>query len=237
MTLHVQEWGSGDRVAVLIHGLGNSSDSWWRVGPALAEHGYRVVAVDLPGHGRSAPLAAYDTEVLAAAVVASVPREPALAIGHSLGGLVLAHAVSELRPEIAVYEDPAFVVSPDPAVAEHFRRQKRWGIADFEREHPRWEDTSLRHKLAALAAWDATTVDHFGSFAPAPVATAVVPSVIVLADPSRLVPPPFADTLSGRGFAVDVVPGSGHVIHLDDHDGFLAALTRHGVIGAVRARP
>lgn len=230
MALHVQEWGAGDRVAVLIHGLGNSSDSWWRVGPALADNGYRVVAVDLPGHGKSEPLAAYSAEALASAVVASVPRNPALAIGHSLGGLVLAHAVAELRPGIAVYEDPAFVVSSDPVVAEGFRSQKAWGIDDLEREHPRWDDASRRHKLDALTAWDPTIVDHLGAFTSAPVDAPVVPSVLVLADPSRLIPPPFAEVLATRGFTVDVVPGAGHVIHLDDHNGFLAALARHGIV-------
>nr|BFE86321.1 hypothetical protein GCM10020093_089220 [Planobispora longispora] len=53
MRLNTCEWGSGDRVAVLIHGIMASSRCWWRVGPALAERGYRVVAVDLPGHGGS----------------------------------------------------------------------------------------------------------------------------------------------------------------------------------------
>jgi pimeloyl-ACP methyl ester carboxylesterase len=232
MTLHVQEWGTGDRIAVLIHGLGNSSDSWWRVGPALADHGYRVLAVDLPGHGKSAPLDAYTSEALAAAVLAAVPHRPALAIGHSLGGHVLAHAVAELAPEIAVYEDPAFVTTPDPAVAAHFRAQKSWGRTEVARENPRWDEGSVGRKVAALEAWDPTIVDHLGGFVAAPVDTAEVPSVLVLADPSALVPPPFADLLAARGFVVDVVPDSGHVIHLDDHDGFLAALARHGVASA-----
>ncbi|MFF0813606.1 alpha/beta fold hydrolase [Rhodococcus sp. NPDC003318] len=230
MTLHVQEWGTGTRVAVLIHGLGNSRDSWWQVGPALADHGYRVLAVDLPGHGSSAPLDHYSSEVLAASVVTSVPHRPALAIGHSLGGLVLAHAVAQLQPEVAVYEDPAFSPSPDPRVAERFRAQKSWTIADLEREHPRWNERSLRNKLDALAAWDPTIVDDFGSFSAAPVDTAAVPSVLVLADPSHLVPPAHADDLAGRGFGIEVVPGSGHVIHLDDHAGFLDALARRGIV-------
>jgi pimeloyl-ACP methyl ester carboxylesterase len=40
-------------VALLIHGVTSSSRTWWRVGPALAARGYRVLAVDLRGHGAS----------------------------------------------------------------------------------------------------------------------------------------------------------------------------------------
>ena len=53
MKLHTREWGAGHRVAVLLHGTMADSRAWWQVGPALAGRGYRVIAVDLPGHGRS----------------------------------------------------------------------------------------------------------------------------------------------------------------------------------------
>ena len=53
MELHVREWGHGDRVAVLLPGMMGSSDSWWRVAPTLADRGYHVLAIDLPGHGLS----------------------------------------------------------------------------------------------------------------------------------------------------------------------------------------
>lgn len=53
MQLHTREWGTGDRTALLVHGIMSDSRTWRRVGPALAERGYRVLAVDLRGHGRS----------------------------------------------------------------------------------------------------------------------------------------------------------------------------------------
>jgi len=43
----------GKPVVVLIHGLGDEADTWRHVFPALADAGYRVLAVDLPGFGRS----------------------------------------------------------------------------------------------------------------------------------------------------------------------------------------
>ena len=47
-------WGDPTaRPTVLIHGVTASARIWWRVGPALAATGRRVVAPDLPGHGRT----------------------------------------------------------------------------------------------------------------------------------------------------------------------------------------
>ena len=42
--------GDGDRVIVLLHGLGISADTWARNIDVLAEN-FRVIAPDLPGHG------------------------------------------------------------------------------------------------------------------------------------------------------------------------------------------
>ena len=47
------EYGAGDRVLVLIHGLLMNRHMFDRLGPALATQGNRVIAVDLLGHGRS----------------------------------------------------------------------------------------------------------------------------------------------------------------------------------------
>ncbi|MDQ4036621.1 MAG: alpha/beta hydrolase, partial [Chloroflexota bacterium] len=47
--------------------------TWWRVGPALAEHGWRVIAVDQRGHGRSPPIDGVATaESMAAALAATL---------------------------------------------------------------------------------------------------------------------------------------------------------------------
>ncbi len=99
MRLHVQRSGSGAPPIVFIHGLG-SSTSTWDACMALLQERHEVVAVDLLGHGQSpvpedqslytrdAALADLD-EVLASL------SEPAVLVGHSLGGyLALAHAAT-----------------------------------------------------------------------------------------------------------------------------------------------
>jgi pimeloyl-ACP methyl ester carboxylesterase len=47
------EYGAGERPLVLIHGLLMNRRMFDRLGPAMAERGNRVIAVDLLGHGRS----------------------------------------------------------------------------------------------------------------------------------------------------------------------------------------
>jgi pimeloyl-ACP methyl ester carboxylesterase len=93
--------GSGKPV-VLVHGLAGSAANWVELLPELAER-YRVLAVDLPGHGGSAPPpAAASVTDFAEAVAAEMEREqvsPALLVGHSFGGLV-ALRLAQLRPEL-----------------------------------------------------------------------------------------------------------------------------------------
>jgi pimeloyl-ACP methyl ester carboxylesterase len=48
-----EEYGAGERPLVLIHGLLMNRRMFDRLGPAMAERGNRVIAVDLLGHGRS----------------------------------------------------------------------------------------------------------------------------------------------------------------------------------------
>ena len=51
-TIRYREAGEGPPV-VLVHGLGLSADFWWRNGPPLAAEGYRILAPDLPGFGKT----------------------------------------------------------------------------------------------------------------------------------------------------------------------------------------
>ena len=82
--------GDGPPV-VLVHGLGGTIENWRAIAPPLAAH-HRVVVPDLPGHGRSAPLAeARHVDALAEAVLGIADAEQihgAVWVGHSLGGVV-----------------------------------------------------------------------------------------------------------------------------------------------------
>ena len=93
--------GSGDAV-MLVHGLGGAATNWVELLPGLLER-YRVLVLDLPGHGGSGPLRrGAGMSDFADAVASVIEREgasPALVVGHSFGGqaaLRLAHR----RPEL-----------------------------------------------------------------------------------------------------------------------------------------
>jgi pimeloyl-ACP methyl ester carboxylesterase len=125
LVLAREEWGVGDNVAVLLHGTGGSSRSWWQVGPELARHGYRVLAIDLPGHGRSAPDLAATPESFVDALARAVPESAQLAIGHSMGGSVLARAVADgsITPAGAVYVEAPFATAPLIVNRDELRRR------------------------------------------------------------------------------------------------------------------
>ena len=92
-----------------------SAAIWWRVGPALAATGRRVVAVDLPGHGRTGHWTGRQRfRETAADLAAFDPRRPGSTeptlqvIGHSWGAMVAAALpVAGLRPGHARAAGPA----------------------------------------------------------------------------------------------------------------------------------
>jgi pimeloyl-ACP methyl ester carboxylesterase len=105
--LHYLDYTAGHRRSenafVLAHGLGGRWQHWSQNIPALGQRG-RVIAVDLPGFGRSRPPPGrYSIEAFADAI-AELCRElrlpPAVFIGHSLGG-PLAMRFATRHPDLA----------------------------------------------------------------------------------------------------------------------------------------
>ncbi|GJF02451.1 MULTISPECIES: alpha/beta fold hydrolase [Pseudonocardia] len=90
--VHYVDYGGRDGAAlVLVHGLGGSHLNWDLVAPTLALS-HRVVAVDLPGFGLSAPggrLATVAANVrLLERFVDAVVGGPVVVIGNSMGGMI-----------------------------------------------------------------------------------------------------------------------------------------------------
>lgn len=226
MKLHTREWGVGDRIAVLVHGIMSDHRTWRRAGPALAGRGYRVIAVDLRGHGVSGR-GTYSPESWAEDLVETLPVGSEVAIGHSLGGTALALAVERLAPSRAVYCDPAWALKQEdsigPSVFTAFKDATRDVITA---RNPRWDEAEVDVELATLAAWDPESAHGvFGVHAiDRTPAQPVVPSMVLVADPSPLVSPVMKRELTKHGFEVRTVYGAGHTIHRDDFDGFMKAL-------------
>jgi pimeloyl-ACP methyl ester carboxylesterase len=97
--LAADEWGEGSALPVLLlHGAGQTRHSWRATGSTLAAEGWRVIALDLRGHGDSerSPAGDYRLDDFAADVAAvsrALPTPPVL-VGASLGGLAALAAVA-----------------------------------------------------------------------------------------------------------------------------------------------
>jgi pimeloyl-ACP methyl ester carboxylesterase len=99
-SLFFRDEGKGDAV-VLLHGYLESSGIWNGFGELLAKQ-YRVISMDLPGHGKSSPVCENQTiEIMADTVNAVLDHLEigrAVIIGHSMGGYVTL-AFAEIFPE------------------------------------------------------------------------------------------------------------------------------------------
>lgn len=91
MRLHYTVSGSGPVTVVLTHGLAAAGETWSGIVERLAPH-YRVLTWDLRGHGRSwAPEGACSVADLArdlATILDHAGVESAVVLGHSAGGVV-----------------------------------------------------------------------------------------------------------------------------------------------------
>lgn len=223
MRLHVRQWGTGSRVAVLIHGAMADSRTWWRVAPALAEQGYRVLAPDLRGHGRS-PRGGYAPGTWGEGLAESLPAGVDVAIGHSLGGQALATVIEQVMPARAVYYEPAWRLDGDPATAQRFSARKQADARQIRADHPDWGEDDVQMELRMLQRWDAQTVEALttaGDYTPARPA---VPSLVLVADPSTMVPPEMVAQIRAREFEVRDLDSDDHSAHRRDPDRFLASL-------------
>jgi 3-oxoadipate enol-lactonase len=94
---------AGDPTApamVLLHGLGEQAAGWEPVAPRLAET-FRVLALDLRGHGASDRPGVYSYELMRDDVIGvldALELPEVVLVGHSMGGVV-AYLVAAARPE------------------------------------------------------------------------------------------------------------------------------------------
>ena len=96
-TLYVKDWGAGEPV-ILLSGWPLSADSWDDQAMVIAGSGYRVIAYDRRGFGRSSqPWGGYDYDTLAddlASVIQQTGAENATVVGFSMGGGEVARYMS-----------------------------------------------------------------------------------------------------------------------------------------------
>ncbi|MBV6477249.1 MAG: alpha/beta hydrolase [Rhodocyclaceae bacterium] len=88
---------------VFIHGAENDHSVWGLQSRWFAHHGFCVLAVDLPGHGRSAGPLLASVEALADWIVALLDAagvQEATLVGHSMGSLAALETASRYRERV-----------------------------------------------------------------------------------------------------------------------------------------
>ena len=216
MRLHVVCNGvrAEDRPAlVFIHGMGSSSATWSACMELLSSR-FHVVAIDLLGHGGS-PVPEDPAEYNRDATLADLDEllatlEPAILVGHSLGGyLALAHAAT--RPGVAhgivvLNTGPGF---RDPEKRNQWNERSRRNAARFG-VPVQAAELNLQH--------DSVVMDHLADIA--------VPTLVLAGDLDR---PEFQ--ASGQymerkmpNCRFVVVSGGEHAMHEETHAAQVADL-------------
>jgi len=213
---------------VLVHGLGCSTDYWVRNGAWLAAAGYRVLAPDLPGFGRTeGPRAGLSVaqQAYAVSVFAEALRlGPAAYLGHSLS----CQTVLELA-----CTEPARVSALILAAPTGDRRKKRLvrEAVGFLRDIPR-EPPSLvpivadAYLRAGLLRWGRTWLagKRHDAFAAAEGVRA--PTMVLIGERDPVVSARFARAVAGAvaGARLRVIPRAAHALIYDQPEGFNRAV-------------
>jgi len=128
LSFTVDEAGEGDNVALLLHGFPESRHSWRHQLPLLARLGWRAVAPDLRGYGRSSRpkgVEAYRMEHLvedAAALFEALGARRRLLIGHDWGSLISWSFAIERRLPL---DGLVIMNAPHPATIARARKDPR----------------------------------------------------------------------------------------------------------------
>lgn len=218
---------TGDLPLVLVHGSGANRCLWKNQIEALARDPVRVIALDLPGHGRSGGEAqesvpAYSDSVHRFARALSLP--PFVLAGHSLGGaIVLEYALQypgELRGMVLVGSGGRLRVLP--TILEALRRGEHaflTGYAYSNTAPPELVTAGEKEELntdPALYLADLTACDRFDRLASLPYLK--TPALIITGSGDRLTPINYARYMEINlpQASLHEVAGAGHMVMLEN---------------------
>ena len=160
-------WGDPAHPPVLlVHGVTSNAGIWWRVAPAIAAAGRHVVAVDMPGHGRTAPAPRSHrfldtaTELAEFVRAAGLDHRDLAIVGHSWGGMVVAHLpAAGLAPRTLVLLDPPSLtlarlraLTESPTERDYATLEE--ATAAVRAANPGWSDGDVLAKAVALTEFN-----------------------------------------------------------------------------------
>ena len=250
MRLAFESWGKdGLPLAVLVHGVTASSRTWWRVGPWFAQNGWRTVAIDLRGHGKS-PRATHSLglEDLTGDLHETVsdllePEESIdVLLGHSLGALT----TLELCREHGGLVERLVLEEPPGSKSIDFEEIARSVEADVARareapeahkreqleENPSWSERDSVANVESLHDCDAEPIaamirNGLRYDLSALVESVEAPTLLVLGSEARgsALPEP-ERTAAANALHQGTVEtfDAGHGVHRDDFEGYTRLL-------------
>jgi pimeloyl-ACP methyl ester carboxylesterase len=109
---------------VFIHGVLNDHSVWILQSRYFANHGWNVLAIDLPGHGKSGGKAPATVQSAAQTIMALLDAagvSKAVLMGHSFGSLIAMHAAAENPSRVSqrVMAATAYPMKVSPALLEN----------------------------------------------------------------------------------------------------------------------
>lgn len=244
--LHVQESGEGARLA-LVHGFTQSARAWGPVGDALARC-YRILAVDAPGHGRSAGIRAGLEEGADLMAEAVGSGGPASWLGYSMGGRYALH-VALRHPEVterlilvsatAGIDDPIEREGRRRSDEELARRVESEGLEPFLRSwlaQPLFaslppEAAQIESRLEGTASGLAASLRLSGTGMQEPLWEQLgrlsMPVLVIAGglDPKYCALAERLGRAIGPGADVRIIEHAGHACHLEKPDEFVEIVT------------
>lgn len=243
--LHLIDEGTGPTV-VLLHPIGLDATFWGLVSGAL-ESAFRVVSIDLAGHGQSPAaspshcLADYADDV---ARMVETLGPPVTVVGLSFGGMiaqVLAIRHPALVARLVLCGCPCtFNASLRPVIAARGTAAEEGGMdAVVEPTLARWFTPAylagggaekVRQRLLSddVAGW-ATGWRAIAAHDSADALASVrAPALCIAGELDQSVPPAAVSALSARlpGSQYEVMPGGSHMMHIENAEAFVQALLR-----------
>ena len=203
----IVEWGEpDDPPLLLVHGVTSNSETFWRVGPCIAAAGRRVVAVDLPGHGRTGGWRGRHRWIETAADLAGFIGAAGLdgadlaVVGHSWGAMTAASLpAAGFRPErLVLLDPPAMTVAQFVPWTQDPTEQRYDDLADaidaIRASGVSWSEGDVMAKATGLTQIDNAAVRAIylengdwdaGLAALSDPAATSIPSWIIRGDPAQ----------------------------------------------------
>jgi pimeloyl-ACP methyl ester carboxylesterase len=241
-------YGNAPTAVVLVHGWSCDRTYWSGQAGALAKK-YKVVAIDLAGHGGSGvSRKVYTMESLGADVAAVVEKlelQKVILIGHSMGGDVIAEAARLLPGKVSAlimvdtYKKLGAGRSPEEveAIVSHYRAHFRDSTKALVRtmflktSDPKLVEMVAEDMSSARPSVAISAMEHALSYSrqmPITLTELQLRTIAINADNS----PTDKASMKKYGVEVVIVPGVGHFLMMEDVKGFNAVLGK--LLGEVK---